>query len=58
MRFENATMPRDFDLGNDDWKFDCDHVWMLVAESKDGEQFWKCSRCGIDPDTLEDQDEI
>ena len=57
MRFENAVMPRDFNLGNDDWKFDCDHVWMLVAESKDGEQFYRCSRCKKFDYELEDCDD-
>lgn len=45
MKFFDATMPRDFNLGNDDHRFDCDHVWMLVSKSSDGEQFYRCSRC-------------
>jgi len=57
MKFQDAVMPRDFDLGNDDYKFGCDHVWYCYGTAKDGEQFFRCVKCGIEPYELEDQDE-
>lgn len=56
MKFSDATMPREFDLGNDDWKFGCDHVWRCYGTAKDGEKFYRCCKCFVEPDDWEDED--